>query len=110
MASQFWETSACVARQPFGQNHTAVSPAAGDRHPRPAAERPTRDARGPAPVRHHDLAKDKLYGHIKPKKNQTDQTGFLEFCRCLRSLHSPEIRNAGHARAAHARLPSSTAP
>ncbi|GGU98958.1 transposase [Streptomyces litmocidini] len=39
----------------------------------------------------YDLGKDKLYGHIKPKKNRTR---FLEFCRYLRSLHPPKIRIA----------------
>ena len=33
-----------------------------------------------------DLAKDKLYGHIKPVKKRTQ---FLEFCRYLRSLYPP---------------------
>ena len=39
----------------------------------------------------YDLGKDKLYGHIKPKKNRTK---FLEFCRYLRSLHPPRTRVA----------------
>ncbi|MFJ6614423.1 IS630 family transposase [Streptomyces sp. NPDC091289] len=38
-----------------------------------------------------DLAKDKLYGHIKPIKKRTQ---FLEFCRYLRSLYPPEVRIA----------------
>jgi transposase len=38
-----------------------------------------------------DLAKDKLYGHIKPIKRRTQ---FLEFCRYLRSLYPPEVRIA----------------
>ncbi|MEV7116678.1 IS630 family transposase [Streptomyces anulatus] len=38
-----------------------------------------------------DLAKDKLYGHIKLVKRRTQ---FLEFCRYLRSLYPPEIRIA----------------
>jgi transposase len=38
-----------------------------------------------------DLAKDKLYGHIKPVKRRTQ---FLEFCRYLRSLYPPEVRIA----------------
>lgn len=38
-----------------------------------------------------DLGKDKLYGHIKPKKNRTR---FLEFCRYLRSLYPLKIRIA----------------
>lgn len=39
----------------------------------------------------YDLGKDKLYGHIKPKKNRTM---FLAFCRYLRSLHPSEVRIA----------------
>ncbi|MFF5155665.1 hypothetical protein ACFY3N_05245 [Streptomyces sp. NPDC000348] len=31
-----------------------------------------------------DLGKDKLYGHIKPRRHRTR---FLECCRCLRGLH-----------------------
>jgi transposase len=46
-------------------------------------------------VRHlmaaYDLNEDKIYGHIKTKK---DRTTFLEFCRYLRSLYPPEIRMA----------------
>ncbi|MFD5988564.1 IS630 family transposase [Streptomyces cyaneofuscatus] len=38
-----------------------------------------------------DLARDKLYGHIKPIKKRTQ---FLEFCRYLRSLYPPETRIA----------------
>jgi hypothetical protein len=37
----------------------------------------------------YDLNQDKLYGHVKGKK---DRTMFLEFCRYLRSLYPPEIR------------------
>jgi hypothetical protein len=46
-------------------------------------------------VRHlfaaYDLAKDKLYGRIKPKKNRTR---FLRFCRYLCSLYPPKVRIA----------------
>jgi transposase len=46
-------------------------------------------------VRHlmaaYDLNQDKIYGHIKAKK---DRTRFLEFCRYLRSLYPPEVRIA----------------
>jgi transposase len=38
-----------------------------------------------------DLAKDKLYGHIKPVKKRTQ---FLEFCRYLRTLYPTEVRIA----------------
>lgn len=70
----------------------------GGRHKDPDREpRPRRRATYTRPhgVRHlfaaYDLGEDKLYGHIKPKKNRTR---FPEFCRCLRSLHPPEIRIA----------------
>jgi transposase len=46
-------------------------------------------------VRHlfaaYDLAEDKLYGHIKPRKTRTR---FLEFCRYLRTLYPPQVRIA----------------
>jgi transposase len=46
-------------------------------------------------VRHlfaaYDLAEDKMYGHIKPRKTRTR---FLEFCRYLRSLYPPHIKIA----------------
>ncbi|ROP47763.1 DDE superfamily endonuclease [Streptomyces sp. PanSC9] len=70
----------------------------GGRHKDPEREpRPRRRATSNRPdgVRHlfaaYDLGKDKLYGHIKPKKNRTR---FLEFCRYLRSLYPPNIRIA----------------
>ncbi|MEV5541793.1 transposase [Saccharopolyspora shandongensis] len=70
----------------------------GGRHKDPGREpRPRRRATYTRPhgVRHlfaaYDLAKDRLYGHTKPKKNRTR---FLEFCRYVRSLHPPEIRIA----------------
>jgi transposase len=48
-----------------------------------------------AGVRHlmaaYDLNQDKIYGHIKTKK---DRTTFLEFCRYLRSLYPPGVRIA----------------
>ena len=46
-------------------------------------------------VRHlfaaYDLAEDKLYGHIKPRKTRAR---FLEFCRYLRTLYPPQVRIA----------------
>jgi transposase len=46
-------------------------------------------------VRHllaaYDLNQDKIYGHIKMKK---DRTAFLEFCRYLRTLYPPDVRIA----------------
>jgi transposase len=48
-----------------------------------------------AGVRHlfaaYELGEDKLYGHIKPRKNRTR---FLEFCRYLRTLYPCEVRIA----------------
>ncbi|MFD4716426.1 IS630 family transposase [Streptomyces sp. NPDC058430] len=38
-----------------------------------------------------DLARDKLYGHIKPVKKRTQ---FLAFCRYLRTLYPTEVRIA----------------
>src|SRR5664280_2132526 len=38
-----------------------------------------------------DLNQDKLYGHIKVKK---DRTAFVEFARYLRTLYPPEARTA----------------
>lgn len=70
----------------------------GGRHKDPDREpRPRRRATYTRPhgVRHlfaaYDLAKDQLYGHIKKAKNRSK---FLEFCRCLRSLHPADVRIA----------------
>lgn len=70
----------------------------GGRHKDPEREpRPRRRATYTRPhgVRHlfsaYDLGKDRLYGHIKPRKNRTR---FLEFCRSLRSLNPPTVRIA----------------
>jgi transposase len=38
-----------------------------------------------------ELGEDKLFGHIKPRKNRAR---FLEFCRYLRTLYPPQIRIA----------------
>src|SRR3954463_9893689 len=38
-----------------------------------------------------DLARDKLYAHIHPRKGRTQ---FLAFCRYLRSLYPPDVRIA----------------
>ncbi|MFE2276041.1 IS630 family transposase [Streptomyces sp. NPDC059454] len=63
-----------------------------DREPR-ARRRAT--CTRPHGVRHlfaaYDLAKDKLYGHIKKTKNRLK---FLEFCRYLRTLHPQTVRLA----------------
>ncbi len=48
-----------------------------------------------AGVRHlfaaYELGEDRLYGHIKPRKNRTR---FLEFCRYLRFLYPAGVRIA----------------
>lgn len=38
-----------------------------------------------------ELGEDKLFGHIKPRKNRAR---FLEFCRYLRTLYPPSVRIA----------------
>jgi transposase len=47
----------------------------------------------PHGIRHllaaYDLATDRLYGHIKPRKGRVE---FLAFCRYLRSLHPADVR------------------
>ena len=47
----------------------------------------------PHGIRHllaaYDVARDRLYGHVKPHKRRVD---FLAFCRYLRSLHPPRVR------------------
>ena len=60
--------------------------AAADGTRTPPGTRGARDG-----VARDDLGKDKLYGHIKPKKNRTR---LPEFCRSLRSLYPPETRIA----------------
>ena len=39
----------------------------------------------------YELGEDKLYGHIKPRKNRAR---FLEFCRYLRTLYPPDVKIA----------------
>lgn len=47
----------------------------------------------PHGVRHllaaYDVARDRLYGHIKKRKGRTE---FMEFCRYIRSLYPQEVR------------------
>lgn len=63
-----------------------------DREPRPRRRATYTRPHG---VRHlfaaYDLARDKLYGHIKKTKNRSK---FLEFCRYLRTLYPPTVRLA----------------
>jgi hypothetical protein len=37
----------------------------------------------------YDLSRDRLYGHIKPRKRRGK---FLAFCRYLRTLYPPGVR------------------
>ena len=63
-----------------------------DREPRPRRRATYNRNDG---VRHlfaaYDLTRDRLFGHIKPRKKRTQ---FLEFCRYLRTLYSPDVRIA----------------
>jgi transposase len=74
--------------------------------PHPGRQWATRGGGGPRPrrrrratytrphgVRHllaaYDLSRDRLYGHIKPRKRRGE---FLVFCRYLRTLYPPGVR------------------
>ena len=63
-----------------------------DREPRPRRRATYNRNDG---VRHlfaaYDLARDRLFGHVKPYKKRTQ---FLEFCRYLRTLYPAEVRIA----------------
>jgi len=37
----------------------------------------------------YDVGRDRLYGHMKPRKRRVE---FMAFLRYLRSLHAPEVR------------------
>jgi hypothetical protein len=37
----------------------------------------------------YDLARNRLFGHVKPCKKRTR---FLEFCQYLRTLYPPDVR------------------
>jgi len=72
--------------------------AAGGKHKEPGRKpRPRMRATytRTAGVRHlfaaYELGEDKLFGHIKPRKNRAR---FLEFCRYLRTLYPPHVRIA----------------
>jgi transposase len=77
-----------------GRQWTAISGKGAEpgRKPRPRRRATYRRTAG---VRHlfaaYELGEDKMYGHIKPRKNRAR---FLEFCRYLRSLYPPDVRIA----------------
>jgi hypothetical protein len=68
----------------------------GGRAQPPPPPSPPRHLHSPTRVRHllaaYDLSRDKLYGHIKPRKRRGE---FLAFVHYLRSLYPPEARIAG---------------
>jgi transposase len=81
--------------QPHPGRHWAER---GGKHKDPErGPRPKRRATYTRPhgVRHlmaaYDLAKDKMYGHVKKTKTRTK---FLEFCRYLRTLYPADVRIA----------------
>nr|WP_127355761.1 IS630 family transposase [Actinacidiphila soli] len=81
--------------QPHPGRHWAER---GGKHKDPKREpRPKRRATYTRPhgVRHlmaaYDLAKDKMYGHVKKTKTRSK---FLEFCRYLRTLYPADVRIA----------------
>jgi hypothetical protein len=51
--------------------------------------RPTNDHTESGTISAYDIGADRLYGHIKKRK---DRAHFLEFCRYIRSLYPPEIQ------------------
>ncbi|SCD66200.1 Homeodomain-like domain-containing protein [Streptomyces sp. Termitarium-T10T-6] len=63
-----------------------------DREPRPRRRATYNRNDG---VRHlfaaYDLTRDRLFGHVKPRKKRPQ---FLEFCRYLRTLYSADVRIA----------------
>jgi len=69
--------------------------AAGGQGGRPPRRRRRATYKRPHGVRHllaaYDLGRDKLYGHVKPRKGRSE---FLAFCRYLRSLYPPGVRIA----------------
>ena len=69
-----------------GRQHDRDTPGAGDVGPPSPAPRASATSWPPTTSN-----QDKLYGHIKTKK---DRTTFLEFCRYLRTLYPPEVRIA----------------
>ena len=78
-----------------GKQWAPVIVKAKARRKRPRRRRRRATFNRTAGVRHlmaaYDLNQDKIYGHVKTKK---DRTTFLEFCRYLRSLYSPDVRIA----------------
>jgi len=77
-----------------GRQWAPIASSPGDRS-RPRRRRRRAIYKRPNGIRHllagYDLSTDRLYGHIKLRK---DRTQFLAFCRYLRSLHPPQVRIA----------------
>jgi transposase len=77
-----------------GRQWAPIASGPGDRT-RPRRRRRRATYNRPNGIRHllagYDLSTDRLYGHIKLRK---DRTQFLTFCRYLRSLHPPGERIA----------------
>ena len=73
--------------------HWAPRIAKGETSPAPRRRRRRATYTRTHGVRHlmaaYDLGQDKLYGHVKTKK---DRTTFLAFCRYLRTLYPPTVR------------------
>ena len=74
-----------------GRQWAPVAMGTGD-PARPRRRRRRATYNRPNGIRHllagYDLSTDRLYGHIKLRK---DRAQFLTFCRYLRSLHPPEV-------------------
>jgi transposase len=77
-----------------GRQWAPIAAGPGDQG-RPRRRRRRATYHRPNGIRHllagYDLSTDRLYGHIKLRK---DRTQFLAFCRYLRSLHPPQARIA----------------
>jgi hypothetical protein len=82
----------------FGPLNLQPAPLRAVDHPRPAtghagAGVPPTPARMESALAGFDLARDKLYGHIKARKGRTE---YLAFCRYLRGLHPPDRQSTNH--------------
>jgi transposase len=77
----------------FGPLNLQPQPGGKGWAPRAKPKRIRATYKRPHGVRHliaaYDVSRDRLYGHIKKRK---DRPHFLEFCRYIRSLYPPGIR------------------